>query len=80
MYFWCLIVATPNEWATDVLENEENAIVLKDSSLNEIKRWLEEWVKLVWGKDNWIKKNKEIIDNKFKWNNNIKEFYEIFWK
>lgn len=82
MYFWCLIVATPNEWATDVLVDWENAIVLKDSSLGEIKRWLEEWIKLVWKKDWWIKKNKEIIEKQFHWENNIKEFFRIYedWK
>lgn len=80
MYFWCLIVATPNEWATDVLDDWENAIVLKDSSLDEIKRGIEEWVHFVWWKKEWIKKNKEIIENQFQWEKNIKEFYEIYNK
>ena len=80
MYFWCLIVATPNEWATDVLVNWENAIVLKDSSLEEIKRWLEEWIGLVWKKDGWIEKNKKIIEKQFQWINNIKEFFRIYEK
>ena len=78
MYFWCFIVATPNEWATDVLVDWENAIVLKDSTLWEIKRGLEEWINLAWKKDEWIKKNKGIIEDKFQWEKNIKEFYEIF--
>ena len=78
MYFWCLIVATPNEWATDVLVDWENAIVLKNSSLDEIKKWLEEWIKLVGKKDEWIKKNKEIIEKQFQWGKNIKEFFNIF--
>ena len=78
MYFWCLIVATPNEWATDVLVDWDNAIVLKDSSLKEIKRWLEEWIKLVGEKDDWIEKNKGIIENQFQWKRNIKEFYNIY--
>jgi glycosyltransferase involved in cell wall biosynthesis len=78
MYFWCLIVATPNEWATDVLVDWENAIVLNNSSLKEIKRWLEEWIKLIWKKDNWINKNKQIIEKQFQWKNNIKEFFNIY--
>ena len=78
MYFGCLIVATPNEWATDVLVDWENAVVLKDSSLEEIKRWLDEWINLVWKRNEWIKKNKEIIDKKFQWNENIKEFKKSF--
>lgn len=78
MYFGALIIATPYEWATDILVDWENAIVLKDSSLEEIKKWLEEWIKLIWKKDDWTKRNKEIIENKFKWENNIKKFYDIF--
>lgn len=78
MHFWCLIVATPNEWATDVLVDWDNAIVLKDSSLEEIKRGLEEWIELLWKKDEWIKKNKEIIEKQFQWENNIKEFFNIY--
>ena len=80
MFLWCLIVATPNEWATDVLVDWENAVVLKDSSLEEIKRWLEEGIELVGKKDEWTEKNKKIIKEQFQWKNNIKEFYEIFWK
>ena len=78
MNFGCLIVATPNEWATDVLVDWENAIVLKDSSLEEIKRWLEEGIELVGKKDEWTEKNKKIIEDKFQWKNNIKEFYKIY--
>lgn len=78
MYFGCLIVATPNEGATDVLVNWENAIVLKDSSLEEIKRGLEEWIELIWKKKDWIEKNKKIIENQFQWEKNIKEFYSIY--
>ena len=80
MYFWCLIVATPNEWATDVLVDWENAIVLKNSSLEEITRWLKEGLNFVWKKDEWIKKNKKIIEIQFQWKNNIKEFFRIYEK
>ena len=78
MYFGCLIVATPNEWATDVLVDWENAVVLKNSSLEEIKRWLEECIKLVWREDSRIKNNEEIIGNQFQWEKNIKEFFSIY--
>ena len=78
MYFWALIVATPYEWATDVLINWENAIVLKDSSLEEIKRGLEEWILYIWKKFNRSKNNKNIINEKFQWEINIKKYYDEF--
>lgn len=78
MYFWCLIVATPNEWATDVLVDWENAIVLKDSSLNEIKKGLEIWIKSLENKEKRRTINNDIIKEKFSWEKNVKEYFKIY--
>lgn len=78
MYFWSLIVATPNEWALDVLENKKNAIVLKNSSLGEIKSGLE-IIFLAWNtREKWASINKEIINEKFQWEKNIQEYLALY--
>ncbi len=71
MNFWCIIVATPNEWAKEVITNNKNWFLLKNDSIEE----LEKWIKL--GFDNLDKKeyfaeiNKNIINKKFSWEENI---------
>jgi len=77
MYFWCLIVATPNEWADEVIVNNQNWFLLKDSSVEEIKKWIELWIENLLEKEKFSVVNEEIIQKKFRWNQNIIELYNI---
>lgn len=78
MYFGCMIVATPNEWALDVLENNKNAVVLKNSSLEEIIRWYRECLEYYNKKDEWSKINIKIIEKQFDWKENIKTYFMLY--
>lgn len=78
MKLWCYIVSTPYEWADEVIKNWENWIMLKNDSVVELKRWLEEWILNLGDKEKYSKINKEIIKNSFKWEENIKKYYKLF--
>ena len=77
MHFWNLIVATPNEWAKEVIENNKNWFLLKNDSIEEIKRWIKLWVENLWKKEEFSIENKKIIEEKFKWKNNILKLYNL---
>ena len=80
MYFWCFIVATPYEWAKEVIENWKNWILLKNDSVKEIKRWIIEWINNLYKKNEYAQINKKIIQEKFNWDENIKKYYNLFNK
>ncbi len=80
MKLWCFIVSTPYEWASEVIKNNYNWILLKDDSLWELKKWLIEWIKSSNKRKEFALKNKEIIQNQFSWNENIKKYYDLFLK
>lgn len=78
MYFGCFIVATPNEWALDVLKDWENAIVLQNSSMNEIQRGIETIFENYKRKEERAKINKKIIEDKFQWEKNIYKYVSVY--
>lgn len=77
MHFWSLIVATPNEWAKEVIKNWENWILIKNDNTKTLKLWILDAINLYNKKKEFARKNKSIIENQFKWNANIKKFYNI---
>jgi len=77
MNFWNLIVATPNEWAKEVIKNNKNWFLLKNDSIEEIKKWIEWWVENLWKKEEFGIENKKIIEEKFKWKWNILKLYNL---
>ncbi len=77
MDFWCLIVATPNEWAKEVIENNKNWFLLKDDSVEELEKWIKSAIENLNKKEKFSIENKKIIEDKFKWENNILRLYDL---
>lgn len=77
MSFWCFIIATPNEWANEVIKNNFNWILLKNDSVLEIKNAIENAILNLDKKDNFAKNNLEIIEKKFKREQNILNLYNL---
>jgi glycosyltransferase involved in cell wall biosynthesis len=40
MQLWCFIIATPYEWANEVIENWKNGILLNDDKVETFKNWI----------------------------------------
>lgn len=77
MSFWCFIIATPNEWANEVIKNNFNWILLKNDSVLEIKNAIEKSILELEKKDDFAKNNLEIVEKKFKWEQNIINLYNL---
>jgi len=77
MYFWCMIVATPNEWAKEVIVNNKNWFLLKNDNIEEIKRGISLSLEKFNKKEEFSKINEEIINEKFKWDKNIIDLYKL---
>jgi glycosyltransferase involved in cell wall biosynthesis len=77
MYFWNLIVATPNEWANEVIIDWKNWFLLKSDSIEELKNWIEKSLENLDKKEVFAKENKKIIMEKFSRKNNIKILYNL---
>lgn len=77
MYLWCFIIATPYEWADEVIINWVNWILIENDSVESIKKWIEVWIENIVKKSEYSEINKKIINEKFDWNRNIEKIYEI---
>jgi len=77
MNYWCLIVATPNEWAKEVIENYINWFLLKNDSVEEIKKWLETALNNFDKKQEFTRINKQIIQEKFSRNKQIEKLSDL---
>lgn len=77
MSFWCFIIATPNEWANEVIKNNFNWILLKNDSVLEIKNAIEKSILELEKKDDFAKNNLEIIERKFRREQNILNLYNL---
>ncbi len=77
MYFGCFIVATPNEWAKEVIVNDFNGILLENDNILEIKNGIEKSILNIDNKEKFSKNNFEIIEKKFKRENNILNLYNF---
>jgi glycosyltransferase involved in cell wall biosynthesis len=79
MSLWKFIISTPYEWADEVIVDWKNGILLKDDSLEELKRWLEKWLILFEDKKKEFEiENKKIFKEKFDWDKNILKYYKLF--
>ncbi|MDD2907169.1 MAG: glycosyltransferase family 4 protein [Candidatus Gracilibacteria bacterium] len=77
MYFGCFIVATPNEGAKEVIENNKNGILLKNDNFEEINFGIISAINNLDKKQIYSKINKEVIEKKFKRENNIINLYNL---
>lgn len=78
MHLGCLIVATPYEGADEVITNNTNGILLKDDSVEEIKRWILLGIENLDKRQRWSEINAQIIQEKFSWERNIKNYHNLF--
>jgi len=73
------IIATPYEWAKEVIINWENGILLRDDSVLNMKMWLEFWLLQFKEKEGiYALKNNTIVINDFSWDKNILKYYKLF--
>jgi glycosyltransferase involved in cell wall biosynthesis len=77
MSFWCMIVATPNEWAKEVIINNKNWFLLKNDSIEEIKRWIILAIDNLDKREKFDTENKKNIKKKFSWEENIFKLYKL---
>ncbi len=78
MKLWCFIIATPYEWANEVIVDEKNWILLKDDSLKEIQSSLIKSIDMLEKKKDFASVNQGVIKNKFRWEVNIEKYYKLF--
>ncbi|EKD44101.1 MAG: glycosyl transferase group 1 [uncultured bacterium (gcode 4)] len=78
MYLGCLIIATPYEGADEAISNNTNGILLKDDSVEEIKRWILLGIENLDKRQKWSEINAQIIQEKFNWERNIKNYHNLF--
>jgi len=72
----CMIVATPYEWAKEVIVDWLNWTLLKDDSISEIQRWIEFWVNNIDLSKKFSDYNTTFIQNNCNTEKNIKILYE----
>jgi len=77
MFFWCFIIATPNEWAIEVIEDNKNWFLLKNDRIEEVKYWIEKSILNFDKKEEFAKVNFEIIQEKFSREKNIFNLYNL---
>ncbi|MEF2175433.1 MAG: glycosyltransferase family 4 protein, partial [Candidatus Absconditabacteria bacterium] len=81
MELGCLIIATPNEGANEVITNGINGILLGNDTIQELKKGIEKGIEMSINQNeivtNYRKINKEIIEKQFRRGNNIKNFFEM---
>lgn len=78
MNFAKIVVSTPYEWAKEIIANNQNWILLKDDSIEEMKKWLIEWIKLFEEWKSHKEANKVILKKEFSWDENIIKYYKLF--
>lgn len=80
MYCNCAIIATPNEGADEVIDNNKNGLLINNSDSEEIKQEVEKLLKNR-EKIEFLGNNaKKTIASKFKWDNAIKKYLNILKK
>ncbi len=78
MSLWKYIVATPYEWAKEVIENNKNGILLDDDKIESIMDWIIDALKNIEKREQYKKINKQLFHKDFDWNQNIVKYYELF--
>jgi glycosyltransferase involved in cell wall biosynthesis len=77
MNLWCLIVATPYEWADEVIEDDVNWFLLQDDSVIEITKWIMKWLDNFEKKEEFAKYNSKIITKRFELMKSISDLYSL---
>jgi len=72
-----IVISTPYEWASEIITNKKNWILLKNDSIEEIKRWLEEWIIQFEVGISYLEENKMVINREFMWEENIEKYYNF---
>lgn len=80
MYCKCAIIATPNEGAMEVIQNEKNGILITESDSNMIKAAIENLIPDKNKMTSYGNEASEFIQNNFSWENSINQFKEIIEK
>lgn len=78
MHLWNFIVATPYEWADEVIKNNKNGILLQHDHVDALIYWLTEWIKNLDQKEIYAKTNQIMIQTNFVWDQNIQKYYALF--
>lgn len=75
---WCYIVATPNEWADEVIADWKNGILLESHSVDTIKQWLTKAVReLEMQKESYGLYNKQFEEKHLAMNVAIQNLYNV---
>ncbi len=77
MYLWCFIIATPYEWANEVIDDSVNWILLENDFVESIKKWIEKWIENLDKKNDYSIVNTKIISEKFNRNTSIEKIYKV---
>ncbi len=78
MALWLFIVATPYEWAKEVIKDWVNGILLKSDTIEEIEKWIKKALENFESKREEYKiQNQKIINEKINWENNIEKYYNL---
>lgn len=78
MYLWCIIVATPYEWANEVIKDGRNWILLESHTEEQLKIWIKKAISLDTSSINIMKElNRSKIQNDFFWDRVIKKYYQV---
>lgn len=80
MQLWCYIVATPNEWAPEVIKDWYNGILLDSHSNEDILNWIKKALSTFELKEQYWKINQDKIKNEFSWESSINKYKFIFDK
>jgi len=73
----CMIVATPNEWAKEVIEDSHNGFLLKNDSVEELRNGMIQAYTNLEKKEEFAMKNKTILQESFDIEKNILKLYNL---
>lgn len=77
MHLWCYIIATPYEWANEVIEHKLNGVLLDDDSLEALQTGLQYGVENYDKNHSFREKNPKKIQEQFSWKTNIHNLYTL---
>lgn len=81
MALWLFIVATPYEWAKEVIKDWVNGVLLKSDTVKDLEKWIYKALKEFETKKLIYKvKNNDIIKQQINWDKNIDQYYDLFYK
>lgn len=75
MYYGCMIVATPHEWAAEVIHHQHNWILVSDSSVESLRYWIIQAIDLLEHREDFATINKDFIQKQFDRDKNSNTLY-----